>query len=73
MAVLFIAPAIFVYVMEGRGNPKLAVAGVSQTATATQAGGNLEGKEFALRHGRVRRSTPAAVTDHLRRRERLGP
>jgi K+-transporting ATPase ATPase A chain len=48
MAVLFVAPAIFVYVFEAKGNPKLAVGGVSQSATSLQAGGNLEGKELRL-------------------------
>ncbi len=37
------------------GNPKLSAAGVSQTATSTQPGGNFEGKE-------VRFGTPASAT-----------
>jgi K+-transporting ATPase ATPase A chain len=31
--------------LEARGNPKLALGGVSQAATSTQPGGNMEGKE----------------------------
>jgi K+-transporting ATPase ATPase A chain len=43
MAVLFIAGVVFTYTAEARGNPLLK--GVDQRATATQAGGNMEGKE----------------------------
>ena len=46
MMVLFTASGVFSYVMEARGNNKLNVAGVSQSATSTQAGGNLEGKDL---------------------------
>ena len=45
MLVLFAASGAFSYVMEGGGNHQFAVAGVSQAATASQSGGNLEGKE----------------------------
>ena len=45
MAILFVLAVVFVYPLEGNGNNKLNVAGVSQTATATSPGGNLEGKE----------------------------
>jgi K+-transporting ATPase ATPase A chain len=45
MLALFTAGAIFTYVMEARGNNKLNVAGVTQAASANQAGGNLEGKD----------------------------
>jgi K+-transporting ATPase ATPase A chain len=45
MAILFILAIVFVYPLEGNGNNKLAVGGVSQAATATSPGGNLEGKE----------------------------
>jgi K+-transporting ATPase ATPase A chain len=43
MAVLFIAGVAFTYAAESKGNPLLQ--GVSQQASATQAGGNMEGKE----------------------------
>ena len=43
MAVLFIAGVAFTYAAESRGNPLLM--GVNQQASATQAGGNMEGKE----------------------------
>jgi K+-transporting ATPase ATPase A chain len=43
MAVLFVAGVVFTYAAESRGNPLLK--GVNQQATATQAGGNMEGKE----------------------------
>jgi len=48
MSVLFIIGLGIVLVVEGRGNPKLAPpgVGVSQAATATYPGGNLEGKEM---------------------------
>src|SRR4029077_3145521 len=45
MAVLFALGAAFVYPLEGHGNDKFNVAGVSQTASSTNPGGNLEGKE----------------------------
>lgn len=46
MLILFTASGLFSYVMESKGNPKISVAGVSQSATSTQAGGNLEGKDL---------------------------
>jgi K+-transporting ATPase ATPase A chain len=46
MAILFVLATVFVYPLEGRGNNKLNVGGVSQAATATSPGGNLEGKEL---------------------------
>jgi K+-transporting ATPase ATPase A chain len=45
MAILLVATSAIGYPLEGHGNPKLAVAHVSQTATASNPGGNLEGKE----------------------------
>jgi K+-transporting ATPase ATPase A chain len=48
MMVIFAASGVFSYVMEARGNNKLDVAGVSQAATSTQAGGNLEGKDLRI-------------------------
>ena len=43
MAVLFLAGVLFVYTAESRGNPQLH--GVDQHVSATQSGGNMEGKE----------------------------
>src|ERR1700724_2529379 len=43
MAVLFLAGVTAAYAAEARGNPLLH--GVNQTASATQPGGNMEGKE----------------------------
>ena len=45
MVVLWLAISVVAMVFETNGNPKLNALGVSQTATATQAGGNMEGKE----------------------------
>jgi K+-transporting ATPase ATPase A chain len=45
MAILFVLAVVFVYPLEGNGNNKFNVAGVSQTASATSPGGNMEGKE----------------------------
>ncbi len=51
MAILFVVPLVFTSYMEGNGNPKLTPAGVSQRETATQPGGNMEGKEERLGTG----------------------
>jgi K+-transporting ATPase ATPase A chain len=48
MGVLFMIGMLIVFVAEGRGNPKLNQAGVTQAATSTHAGGNLEGKDLRL-------------------------
>jgi K+-transporting ATPase ATPase A chain len=45
MVVLWLAVSLVAMIFEANGNPKLNTAGVSQAATATQAGGNTEGKE----------------------------
>jgi K+-transporting ATPase ATPase A chain len=45
MVVLWLAISLVAMIFETNGNPKLNALGVSQTATATQAGGNMEGKE----------------------------
>jgi K+-transporting ATPase ATPase A chain len=45
MVILFVLAIGFVYPLEGNGNNKVTLAGVNQTATATNTGGNLEGKE----------------------------
>lgn len=59
MAVLFIAGVTAAYWAEARGNPLLA-GGVDQTASATQAGGNMEGKE--VRFGIANSALFATVT-----------
>ncbi|MEO8151934.1 MAG: potassium-transporting ATPase subunit KdpA [Rhizobacter sp.] len=45
MFVLFIAGAIAAMGFEQQGNPQLGALGVDQTVSATQPGGNMEGKE----------------------------
>jgi len=45
MAILFVLATVVVYPLEGNGNNKITRAGVGQTATSTNPGGNLEGKE----------------------------
>ncbi len=45
MVVLFLAGLVAVYGAEARGNPLLSKLGVDQSASATQPGGNMEGKE----------------------------
>jgi K+-transporting ATPase ATPase A chain len=59
MAILFVLAIVVVAPLEGRGNVKLRPGGVSQAATASQVGGNLEGKD--LRFG-VGGSTLGAVS-----------
>jgi potassium-transporting ATPase potassium-binding subunit len=44
-SILFLAGAFACYWAEAKGNPNLLKAGVAQQATATQPGGNMEGKE----------------------------
>jgi K+-transporting ATPase ATPase A chain len=44
-AIIFIIALIVIIPAEQGGNPLIASFGVNQTATATQAGGNMEGKE----------------------------
>src|SRR5580700_8627318 len=48
MTVLFVIGLGIALVAEGRGNPKLNPGGVTQAATATHPGGNLEGKDLRL-------------------------
>ncbi|MDS4059676.1 MAG: potassium-transporting ATPase subunit KdpA [Candidatus Contendobacter sp.] len=45
MIVLFVVMAVATIYFEQQGNPLFAAAGVDQTASAVQAGGNMEGKE----------------------------
>ncbi|HTV60043.1 MAG TPA: potassium-transporting ATPase subunit KdpA [Verrucomicrobiae bacterium] len=58
MAFLFAAGVVTAYAMEARGNPLLH--GVDQTASATQSGGNMEGKE--VRFGIADSTLYATVT-----------
>jgi len=58
MTVMFAISVLIVVPLEQRGNTKLNVAGVTQKATATNPGGNLEGKD--LRLGAVGNSLNAA-------------
>ncbi len=60
MAILFLmgaAPAIW---SEQRGNPQFGALGINQQATASQSGGNMEGKE--IRYGVVASAKWATVT-----------
>ena len=45
MTIIFAVAAVAAIHFEQQGNPLLAAAGVDQVASATQAGGNMEGKE----------------------------
>jgi K+-transporting ATPase ATPase A chain len=58
MAILFLAGVTVAYWAEARGNPLLA--GTAQQATASQAGGNMEGKE--VRFGIANTALWATVT-----------
>jgi K+-transporting ATPase ATPase A chain len=58
MTVLFLAAVMVAYGAEARGNPLLH--GVDQTASATQPGGNMEGKE--VRYGIANSALWATVT-----------
>jgi potassium-transporting ATPase potassium-binding subunit len=60
MTILFVAAVVAVTVAEQRGNPALAALGVDQQASATQSGGNLEGKE--VRFGIHASTLFAAIT-----------
>ena len=60
MGLLFLMGASSAIWAEQRGNPQFAAAGVNQTASATQSGGNMEGKE--VRYGIVNSALWATVT-----------
>jgi potassium-transporting ATPase potassium-binding subunit len=60
MSVLFLAGVFVLYPAEQAGNPNLAKLGVMTEATATQPGGNMEGKE--VRFGIARSALFATVT-----------
>jgi K+-transporting ATPase ATPase A chain len=51
MFVLWLAVALVAMTFESQGNPQLERAGVTQVATATQGGGNMEGKETRIGPG----------------------
>src|ERR1700722_1314459 len=60
MAILWLAGVVVAYHYEQRGTPMLAKAGIAMTATDTQPGGNMEGKE--TRFGIANSALFAAVT-----------
>ncbi len=60
MLVIFVPLLIACQLSEQAGNPKLAALGVEQTASATQSGGNMEGKE--TRYGIVNSTLWATAT-----------
>lgn len=60
MALLFAASVTVMYSLERTGNPNLTAVGADQVASATQAGGNMEGKE--VRFGIEASSLYASVT-----------
>ena len=60
MAILFLAGAAPAIWAEQRGNPQLTAMGIDQHASATQSGGNMEGKE--VRYGIVESAMWATVT-----------
>ena len=60
MSVLFLLGVFVVYPFEQAGNPILANAGIETQATATQPGGNMEGKE--VRFGIVNSSLFTVIT-----------
>jgi potassium-transporting ATPase potassium-binding subunit len=60
MALLFLGGATVAIWGEQRGNPQFAAMGINQQASATQSGGNMEGKE--VRYGIVDSALWATVT-----------
>ena len=60
MAILFLAGATGATWSEQRGNPQFAAMGINQAVSATQSGGNMEGKE--VRFGIVDSALWATVT-----------
>jgi K+-transporting ATPase ATPase A chain len=60
MALLFLGGAAVAIWGEQRGNPQFAAMGINQQASATQSGGNMEGKE--VRNGIVNSALWATVT-----------
>ena len=62
MLILFLSTTVLAAVFETGGNPRLTQAGASQSVTATQGGGNLEGKE--TRFGAATCGYYASITTH---------
>src|SRR5258708_6639365 len=60
MPVIFVVMAVIVMVAEQQGNPQFAALGIDQAASATQSGGNMEGKE--TRFGIASSALFAAIT-----------
>ncbi len=60
MALLFLMGVVVATWSEQRGNPEFAAIGLNQAATATQSGGNMEGKE--VRYGIVNSALWATIT-----------
>jgi K+-transporting ATPase ATPase A chain len=60
MTFLFLAGLVTCYTAEQSGNPIMGKLGIEQTATATQSGGNMEGKD--VRFGITQSALFAAVT-----------
>ena len=60
MALLFLMGAVPAIWAEQRGNPQFAAMGINQSASATQSGGNFEGKE--VRFGIVNSALWATIT-----------
>ena len=60
MSIMFLIGTFVIYAAEQSGNPNLSKLGVESTATATQPGGNMEGKE--VRFGIAATSLFAAIT-----------
>ncbi len=60
MTIIFVVMAVVVMLAEQHGNPQLTALGVDQIASATQAGGNMEGKE--TRFGVAASALFAAIT-----------
>ncbi len=60
MTIIFVGMAIVVMAAEQHGNPQISALGVDQVASATQAGGNMEGKE--TRFGVAASALFAAIT-----------
>ncbi|HEX7439319.1 MAG TPA: potassium-transporting ATPase subunit KdpA [Caldimonas sp.] len=60
MTIIFVGAVVCIMVAEQAGNPKIAALGADQSASALQAGGNMEGKE--TRFGIAATSLFAAVT-----------
>jgi K+-transporting ATPase ATPase A chain len=65
MGILFLCGVLVSYGAESAGNPAFASLGVDQTASATQAGGNMEGKEvrFGIVNSSIFETTTTDTSD----------